>query len=109
MAESRMDEVAQELLRKSKDGKLQWEESGKRGSYRVIFPDVVLAISRDFPTEEDSDLTLELISEAGRVIDSLETTPEDPMHSTLSQMFDLAQQGIRDSGIDKALDYLKRT
>lgn len=110
MPESNMKEVAEQLLTQSKEHKVTWEETSRRGAYRVHFPDIALTITRVSPSLEDSsDMRLELMSEAGRVIESLETTPEDPMYSTLSQIFDLAQQDIRDSGIDKALDYLKRS
>ena len=88
---------------------MAWEETGRRDSYRVFFPDIGLTISRTYPTIEDSDLKLELISENGTVIDSLETEPEDEAHAVLSQIFDLAEQLVRDSNIDKALDYLKRS
>tara|TARA_B100000315_G_C14397544_1_gene504896 strand:- start:149 stop:481 length:333 start_codon:yes stop_codon:yes gene_type:complete len=110
MPESRMNEVAQELSSQSKDGKVSWEDAGRRASYRVFFPDVVLVISRMQPSlEEGSDLQLELMSDTGSVIDSLDTTPEETMHLVLSEIFDLAEQHVRDIGINKALDYLKRT
>jgi len=47
------------------------------------------------------------MNESGRVIDYLLTSPEDSMHSTLSQIFDLADEHIRETGISKALEYLK--
>lgn len=110
MPESGLNEVAQQLLSQSRDHKITWEEASRTGSYRVFFPDIVLAISRTEPSFKlDSDLRLELMSDAGRVIDSLETTLEDDMHSILSQIFELAEQHVRDTGINKALDYLKRT
>ena len=109
MPESRMNEVAQALLSQSKDHEVSWEETTRRGSYRVVFPDVVLIVSRTYPTLEDSDLSLELMGETGRVVDSLHTKPEDDMHPVLSQIFNLAEQDIRDYGINKALGYLKRT
>ena len=110
MPESRLNEVAQQLLDQSIDHKVAWEEAGRTDSYRVFFPDIVLAISRIQPSlGRDSDLRLELMSDAGRVIDSLETTPEGEMHSILGQIFDLAEQHVLDAGINKALDYLKRT
>jgi hypothetical protein len=108
MPESRLSEVAQELLRQSGKHKVDWEDTGRRASYRVVSPDVVLAISRVQPVlEEDSELRLELMNETGRVIDSVETSHEDPMHLILSQIFELAEQHVRDIGINQALDYLK--
>ena len=109
MPESRMNEVAQELLSQSSGHKVSWEETSRRGSYRVVYPDVVLIISRTYPTLEDSELSLELMGETGRVVDSLDTQPEDDMYAVLGQIFDLAEQHVREIGINKALDYLKQT
>ena len=109
MPESRMNEVAQELLSQSSGHKVGWEETSRRGSYRVVFPDVVLIISRTYPTLEESELSLELMGETGRVVDSLDTQPEDDMYAVLIQIFDLAGQHVRELGINKALDYLKQT
>ena len=109
MPESRMNEVANELFSQSSGHKVGWEETGRRDSYRVVFPDVVLILSRSYPTVEDSDFSLELIGETGRVVDSLDTQDEDDMYAVLSQIFDLAQQHVREIGINKALDYLKQT
>lgn len=107
MAETKMQELARKLLGQSKEDKVDWEDSGRRGSFRVIFPDVALTISRRSPSSEESELQFELMNESGRVIDYLLTSPEDSMHSTLSQIFDLADEHIRETGISKALEYLK--
>jgi hypothetical protein len=110
MPESRINEVARELLGQSKEDKVDWESTGIRGSYRVIFPDVALTIYRVYlDYEETSDLLLELMNETGRVIDPLEAAPEHSMHCVLAQIFDLAERHVRDAGIDKALEYLKRS
>lgn len=109
MDESRMNEVAQALLSQSKDNEVVWEESSRKGSYRVVFPDVVLTVSKTYPSSEESDVTLELMNETGRVVDSLSTYPDNDMHSILSQIFELAEQHVRDTGINKALGYLKQT
>ena len=108
MAESRMNEVAQALLSQSKDHEVVWEESIRKGSYRVVFPDVVLIISKSDPPLEESILSLELMNETGRVVDSLDSHPNEDIHSILSQIFEHAQRQIRDTGINKALDYLKQ-
>ncbi len=109
MPESKMNEVAEQLLRQSKEHKVSWAETGSRVAYRVHFPDIALTITRvSSSLGEVSDMRLELMSDGGRVIDSLDTAHENPMHSTLNQIFEIAQQDIRDSGIDKALNYLKR-
>ena len=113
MPESRMEEVATELLRQSNSQNVNWEETIRRfshgESYRVIFPDVALIIDRIPSLDEEPTLTLSLVGETGREVDSLSTGPSHPMHSTLSDIFDLAEQHVRDSGINKALEYLKRS
>ena len=118
MAASRMDEVAQELLRRSRENKVNWEESGKRDSYRVFFPDVALVIARERTTISDgldnrviSDGTifqLDLMSEAGKIVHSLLPKSEEPPYQLLKEIFGLAESYVRDSSVDRALEYLKR-
>ena len=113
MPESKINEVAQKLLDQSEEHKVNWEDAGKIGSYRVFFPDVVLAISQVYLTleepEEIPDFRLELMGETGRVIEFLQTAPGEPMYLVLSEIFNLASQQIRDLGITKALEYLGKT
>lgn len=109
MPELTMSQVAEQLLSQTKEHKVNWEETSRKGSYRVHFPDIALTITRVSPNlDEVSDMRLELMSDGGRVIDSLDAAHENPMHSTLNQIFEIAQQDIQDSGIDKALNYLKQ-
>jgi len=61
---------------------------------------MVLIISRAFPVEECSDLSLRLIGEAGVAVDSLDAQPEYDVYGMLSQIFDLAQQHVQDIGIN---------
>jgi hypothetical protein len=119
MAESNMTEVAQELLRQSKEHKVNWEESGKKDSYRVFVPDVSLSISRlprfdpfahtPVPEEEDFNYLLDLYSDSGRIIGRLAPAQEDPMHQVLADLFGVAEECVQQRGIDKALEYLKRS
>ena len=106
-----MNEVARELLDRSRAWKVGWEETRSQDAYRVIFPDVSLRISRQETVfeEERTDYELELTSETGRVIGSLTSAEQDPEHAVLAEIFNLAEQHVRDSGVDKALEYLKRT
>jgi len=108
MPEPRMNEVAQELLSQSKDQKVDWEKAGKAASYRVFFPDIALTISR-LGTLDETHFELDLIGESGTAIDSLHTAPEDTMQPVLTEIFYLAEQHVRDNGINKALGYLKQT
>jgi hypothetical protein len=118
-----MNEVAQELLRRSRDRKVPWEEKISRlalghNRYQVIFPEGALILTRGEtePTEHIEgvgeartafEYELALLGETGRVIDSLNAKPEEPMNRTLEEIFELAQGYVRDKGINKALDFLK--
>jgi len=114
MAESRMLELAQELAAQSRAGKVVWGETGRKEVYRVYFPDVVLTISMSESPSEDPHVDdwvttyrLDLGSESGRVIDSLSVEPNDERYELLGEIFELAERHVRDTGINKALDYLK--
>ena len=116
MAESRMAELANELLTRSKEDKVAWQETGRKEEYRVYFPDVVLAASKEEEIAEEGDAfgfvttyKLDLGSESGRVIDSLRVQPDAEQFGLLSEIFENATAHVWDSGINKALDYLKRT
>jgi hypothetical protein len=123
MAELRMNELAKELLQRSRDGKVPWEEKprGRRSdqdAYQVVFPDGALILSREGlgPTEfiegvgevwTRFEYQLALLGDTGRIIDSLTPKPEEPMSQTLAEIFDLAEGYVRETGISKALDFLK--
>ena len=90
-----------------------WEETSTTNAYRVIFPDLTLRISRDFTVYDQvvggqPVYQLELESDRGRIIESLTPTHGDVMYQVLSEIFDLAKDYIHDTGINKALDYLRR-
>ena len=121
MAEPRMNELARELLERSKARKVGWEETREANAYAVLFRDVALRISRrrvfvieglvfDAGQErgDRTDYELELTGERGRIIGSLAAEPGQPMHEVLEEIFELADQHIRDTGVNKALDYLKQ-
>ena len=114
MAESRMTELAKELLTRSKEDKVAWQETGRKEEYRVYFPDVVLTVSKEIAEKgEEIDFVttykLELGSESGRVIDYLRVQPNAEQYKLLGEIFENAVAHVRNSGINKALDYLKRT
>jgi hypothetical protein len=120
MAETRMNELAEELLQRSRDGKVPWEEKprGRRSEpdgYQVVFPDGALILTRTEELRGESLEKLEeivvyridLLGDTGRIIDTLTHKPEEPMYQTLAEIFDLAEAYVRDTGISKALDFLK--
>ena len=110
MAESRMKELADELLERSKAQKVDWEETRATSAYRVIFPDVSIRISQHGVGfgDDAEEYELELTSETGRVIGSLSPAQEEPVLTVLAEIYKLAEQYVRDIGVNKALDYLKR-
>jgi len=121
MAESRMTELANELLTRTKEDKVAWQETGRKEEYRVYFPDVVLTVSKEEEIAEEeiaekgdefgfvTTYKLDLGSESGRVIDSLRVQPNAEQYELLGEIFQNAEAHVRNSGINKALDYLKRT
>lgn len=118
MAEPRMNELAEELLRRSRERKVPWEEGLRgEGHYRVVFPDGTLILTRgarvvkygESPGEfqEYPEYQLALLSDTGRIIGSLTPEPDDPMYLALVEISNLAGNYVRDRGINKALDFLK--
>ncbi len=117
MAESRMTELANELLTRTREDKVAWQETGRKEEYRVYFPDVFLTVSKGEEITETPGVgdefgfvttyKLDLGSEAGRVIDSLRVQPNAEQYELLGEIFENAEAHVRNSGIAKALDYLK--
>ena len=117
MAESRMTELAHELLTRTKEDKVAWQETGRKEEYRVYFPDVFLTVSKGEEMTEKPGVgdefgfvttyRLDLGSEAGRVVDSLKVQPNVEHYEILSEIYENAEAHVRNSGIDKALNYLK--
>ena len=110
-----INEVASELLLRSRDGKIPWKQARRDNEYRVSFPDVSLAIFHD-----SGDYRLGLINEAGSVIESLEYSPlssfsqagkQDELESIkeiLKEIYDLAESHVQEEVAQRALEYLKQ-
>ncbi len=128
MTESRMDQLCNELLQQSQEGKLAWEEvEGQEHAYAVAFPDVSLVISswaplrscswqplRDLSNSFKLDLAtyrLELQNDAGQTEETLLVIPGQSNYRVLRDLFRLAHQqaGHSEKNIDKALEYLRGT
>ncbi|MDE2940650.1 MAG: hypothetical protein OXR67_17285 [Chloroflexota bacterium] len=116
MAGQGMNEVATELLRRSRDGKIAWKQTRRDNEYRVSFPDVSLTIS----SQPGLDIyRLDLINETGSVTESLEWNPfysPTPMPSadasqlqTLKEIYGLAEAYVQEEVAQRALQYLKET
>ncbi len=107
MAESRMKEVAQELLRIAKEGKAKWEERTPN-SYKVIFRGITLVIFRSGA----SDYLLTLMNEKGEDIDSLYADTGDrdsPSYPILREIYQLARGYAPDADVSTALEVLRST
>jgi hypothetical protein len=109
MADSRMFEVAQELLRIAREGKAPWEQSSE-SSYRADVRGITLRISRSAP----ADYLLTLINDKGEDVESLyvSTTDRDnPAYPVLREIFSLARGQALDVEADLqiALDLLRST
>lgn len=99
-----MNEIAAELLRLSREGKLTWEQTVRDDRYRIDFPDVSLAIAK---VDAFECYQLDLVNETGAIIDTLATPFESP-RIELKEIYELAETYVREAGISRALDYLKR-
>lgn len=109
MADSKMIELAQELLRVSKAGNAKWE-ARTANSYKVGFRDFSVFIFRSGA----SDYLLRLINDKGEDVDSLYVSTGDrdsPAYLLLREIYDLARgQAVDVEGnISKALDFLRST
>ena len=106
MQESKMIELANELLRNARAGKLDWEEDSEDDGFTIDFPDVSLSIVN----QGDSIFTLQLINDEGDVIEEISASQVHPTGKTLQEIYDLAKRQVWniDGNIDKALGYLRR-
>ena len=128
MPKTRMTQVAEHLLQQSRAGKVTWEMAESReNGYKVAFPDTTLVVSRWSPLRDSSwatmrDLSrtfsvdvavyrLELLNEAGEVVESLLGIPGQIAHRALRDTFALAQGQVThaEENIDKVLEYLRET
>ena len=106
MNDSRMIQLAGELLRRAKLGKVCWEVGEMRNSYWVTLPDMALIISR-----EGALYTLSLVGDDRRIIDRLYSAKAlDPEFQMLQGIYDLARgRTLPSSGetVERAMGYLK--
>ena len=110
MQDTRMYELANELLRRSKSKKLQWKQTVRDDAkYRLNFPDVTIEISRDAFNGNDWRYQLTLINETGVIVDTISWRPSDTATKDpgLQDVFELAEAYSRDGTIDRAIQYLK--
>ena len=106
MVESRMAELAEELLNRSKAGKVEWEEGPFRNSYSVKFPDIEIVISR-----EGEFYVLNLVNDKRTITASFTPATHDTSASEmLRDVYELARSKVLNTptSIDKALEYLRK-
>jgi hypothetical protein len=110
MAESRMGELASQLLGSARARRLDWHEGVTKGSYVVDFPDISLSI-RDLM---GGTFALTLINDEGYEIESIQGISSDLFGDTLGtvleEIYNIARRQTFDieGNIDKALEYLRR-
>jgi hypothetical protein len=122
-----MIELAEQLLKRAREGSFAWEKAAGKDSYMVHFPDMAVAIARlswlpgpppappGLPSPPDLrrisayGFRLELFDESGAMIGSLAATAGDPEHKVLRDIYELAEGTYTDidGSIDKALEYLR--
>lgn len=106
MQESKMVELADQLLRSTRARKLDWDEGIEKNSFTVHFPDVSLSIVNSV----SGFFTLELINDEGDVIETLPSRPGNTAYDTLREIYDMARRQVLDidGTINKAIEYLGR-
>ena len=128
MTESRIDQLCEELLQQSQEGKVAWEEvEGLEYAYKVRFPDLTLVVSswaplrncswqpvRELSNSLNLDIAtyrLELRDAAGEVTETLLVVPGQTNYRLLREVFALAhrQASHAEKNMDKALEYLRGT
>ena len=116
MASPGMFNLANKLLRLSRDGKLTWKRTISDNVYSVHFPDVSLSTSYKPST---GTYSLELIGETGDVVASLSWDPDCEIESTtvgsgkfsyncLREIYELAEQYTQKDAIERALSYMEK-
>ncbi len=106
MNQSRMAELANQLVSSARRGKLVWKEGLQRNSYVVRMPEVSLTIV----DKGDFWLALELTNQQGDVVDFLSSFDDRGAEPTLREIYNIARRSVlnADQNIDKALEYLRR-
>ena len=106
MDNTRMMNLAEELLERAQSGKITWEAGAMRNAYGVTLPDMTITISREGPL-----YTLSLLGEDQRTIDRLYSSKTyDPAFRLLQEIYDLARGRTaprRDENVEKAVGYLR--
>ncbi|MDA1219242.1 MAG: hypothetical protein O2909_07355 [Chloroflexi bacterium] len=105
MTESKMLELAEEVLAQSKAGKVKWEEITNTDAYGVKFPDIGLGIVRI----SGAEYLLQLRDIGGKLLDSLSGRRGSEEYNMLQEIYNLARGEALsvEENIDKALNYLK--
>jgi hypothetical protein len=128
MAKARINEVAAELLKQARAGKISWQTvEGRENAFQASFPDTSVVVSRwsllhDAPWATLRDLAngfgpdvaayrLEVLDQSGEVVESLLTVPGQLAYRNLREAFDLAKQRISptEESVDRVLEHLRQT
>ena len=107
MPQSRMPEIADQLIHLTTGKMLKWDKTIRTNEYQVSFPDLTFKIQQD----ENGGYHLNLIGETGQPVDTMSSTPEKTTTSDqqLAEIYQLAETEVRETTTDRALDYLSKT
>ena len=128
MVKARINQVAEELLIQARADKLKWEIiEDRETAYLTSFPETSLIVSRwsplhNAPWAEVRDLAnsisldlatyrLELLNDAGEILESLLTIPGQASYRRLREVYQLAhrQASYSEKSIDEVLQHLRQT
>lgn len=105
MPKTKMQLLAEELLTRSKAGDMEWHRSSHEAAYLLHFPDLFLTIREKL---EARSYELEVGDESRGGSDVLVAEVGDSLHPLLAEIYSSAETSVRDAGIDKALEYIRK-
>lgn len=103
MTETKIQELARQLLSQTKANKVEWEKTGRlsENDLRLVFP------GGSFIIEERLEGHRLSVHDLSGVVDQLDSESFPESAGTLEEIYRLAQAQIKDRGIEKALEFLK--
>ncbi|MYC28924.1 MAG: hypothetical protein F4X65_02390 [Chloroflexi bacterium] len=113
MGEPRIFEIGTELLRLSRDGKLEWKQGYRSNEYDVFVLELLATVSWH---DDARYFRLKLSDDTGRVIASMERRPSafDPIPDPgrppdLEELYRLAEGYVEKGSLERTLQYLKQS
>jgi hypothetical protein len=106
MERSQMEEIADQLLKNAREGKVEWVNSPHRDAYQVKVPDGSLVIMR----LDSQAYRLDLNDDQGNSLESLASYDPRPQNLILREIHDRARRHVLDLDqvFDKTLEFLRQ-